>query len=247
MWDDPRALRQISTGLFVLCGVMFLVGAMHVLVSLPVFALRAVKLTDAPQRASVERIEATVRRELRGNFFTADLGRLKQALEQLPWVRKAAIHRSFPWALEVKLEEQQAVAHWNDTALVNRFGEVFEVGEYADDGSLPAFYGQAGTTPEILQMYAALSDQAKPLRRSITTVGLSPRYSWSVKLDNGLLLELGRGEVEKRLGRFVAAYPYTVGSAQRDASYVDLRYRNGFAVRYSGAEKPAGMASKGKA
>ena len=53
------------------------------------------------------------------------------------------------------------------------------------------------------------------------------------------MLELGREEMQQRLARFVAVYPYSLalqGAEDRGqrtegaVRYVDLRYRNGFAV-----------------
>jgi cell division septal protein FtsQ len=70
-----------------------------------------------------------------------------------------------------------------------------------------------------------------------------------VRLNNELVLELGREEMQQRLARFVTVYPYSLAvmqggvmSANSDAKsvyqgdkfirvkYVDLRYPNGFAV-----------------
>jgi cell division protein FtsQ len=47
------------------------------------------------------------------------------------------------------------------------------------------------------------------------------------------VLELGREDLQQRLARFVDAYPYSLAAVQgkvKKVKYVDLRYRNGFAV-----------------
>ena len=51
------------------------------------------------------------------------------------------------------------------------------------------------------------------------------------RLDDGMQLELGREQVKERLGKFVSAYPVTLGSLAQPVGYVDLRYPNGFAAR----------------
>jgi cell division protein FtsQ len=55
-----------------------------------------------------------------------------------------------------------------------------------------------------------------------------------LKLDDGTVLELGRDNLESRLSAFVAAYERTVARLPRPATYIDLRYTNGFAVRRPG-------------
>ena len=79
-------------------------------------------------------------------------------------------------------------------------------------------------------MYVDFSRKLEKVQRSIVKIDLSPRYAWQVQLDNGMVLELGREQVKERLARFVGVYPYTLASMSHKINYVDLRYRNGFAV-----------------
>jgi len=60
---------------------------------------------------------------------------------------------------------------------------------------------------------------------------VTPRRAWRVRLDAGPTLELGREDVEARLGRYLEVHQRSVGALQRRIDYVDLRYANGFAVR----------------
>ena len=80
---------------------------------------------------------------------------------------------------------------------------------------------------------------------------LSARHAWRLRLNNGLVVELGREAsqdapatqstqatgpssplpVAERLSRFAAVYPQTLGRLKRRLDYVDLRYPNGFALR----------------
>ncbi|MDP1635554.1 MAG: cell division protein FtsQ/DivIB, partial [Gallionellaceae bacterium] len=70
----------------------------------------------------------------------------------------------------------------------------------------------------------------------IVQLSLSPRYAWQVTLDDGMVIELGRDEMQQRLARFVAVYPYSLAAMARPVRHVDLRYRNGFAVYLPGRE-----------
>ncbi|BBE49806.1 Cell division protein FtsQ [Ferriphaselus amnicola] len=231
MWDDAKALRNLANALFGISLLLILAGAAHYVVHLPIFPLKSAKLTAMPQRVSVEQVERVVRNELKGNFFTADLVHLRKSLEQLPWVRKVSLRREFPWQVEIALEEHQAVARWNGIELVNNHGEVFSAGT---EDELPEYYGPTGTSAEVMQKFADFGAQLKPLEQSIAQISLSPRRDWRIKLDNGLVLELGREETGRRLSRFVAVYHYSLASSAQKVSYVDLRYRSGFAAYLPG-------------
>lgn len=227
MWDNAPLLRTIANLLFGISLVLVLYGTVRYVLRLPVFPLRAVELTAAPQRVSAELIEKVVREQVSGNFFTVDMERTRQAFEKLPWVRRVSVRRKFPWSLEVEVEEQVALARWNGTALVNTHGEVFSA---QTQQVLPVFVGQQDTSAQVTQMYRELNTGLQPLQQQITQISLSPRFAWQVKLDKGMVLELGREEMQERLSLFVKVYPYSLAAMVRPASHVDLRYRNGFAA-----------------
>lgn len=213
MWDKPDTLRQLANALFGISVLLALYGALHYVVRLPEFSLRAVQLSTAPHRVDAALIQAVVRNELRGNFFTVDLENTRHAFEKLPWVRKASVRRHFPWQLEVDLEEHVALAQWNSTEFVNTYGEVFAA--VSEDQALPKFIGQPGTAAEVLQMYRTFGEQIAPLKQEIAHISLSPRHAWQLRLNNGMVLELGREQSQQRLARFVAVYPYSLAPLQQ--------------------------------
>jgi cell division protein FtsQ len=129
--------------------------------------------------------------------------------------------------LAVRLEEHQALARWNNAALLNQQGEVFAA---KSEQVLPSFTGQDGSAAEVTQQYAQFSRQLAALDLQVTRLALSPRHAWQLRLSNGMVLELGREDMQQRLARFVEVYPYSLATMQSKVKYVDLRYRNGFAV-----------------
>jgi cell division protein FtsQ len=175
-----------------------------------------------------------------GNFFTANLSQVRDAFESVAWVRHARVRRHWPNQLDVALEEQQVAALWNDDALVNPYGEAFtaNIAEAQAEGALPQLNGPAGTQREVLQHYVDFTHDFAKLGLRPIEVTLSPRYSWSTRLDNGttegLIVELGRdsetGAVNERIDRMLATYP-VVTTKWPHVTLIDLRYPNGFALR----------------
>lgn len=234
MWDNAILLRKIGNALLGFSVLAAMYGASYYVAHLPgLFPLRSVRLSAPPQRVSAEQLLAVMRSEVRGNLFTVDIERVRQAMEKLPWVRSVSIRREFPHSLSVEIEEHQAFARWNNSALVNQHGEIF----FAESvQALPVFIGQEGTSAEIAQNYAQFNQQSVALGSSVAQVALSPRHAWQLRLSNGMVLELGRENMQQRFAGFVAMYPYIENripkAAGRDTlKYVDLRYHNGFAVR----------------
>lgn len=231
MWDNALALRHLANALFGASFALLLFCALHFVVHMPAFPLQAVELEAKPQRVDITQVEAAAKNAVRGNFFTVDLDYVRRAFEQLPWVRKVSVRIEFPWKLKVALEEQVALARWNNTSLVNTHGEVFAADS---DEALPKFSGPAGAAAEVTQMYRAASSHLAPLGQKVVQVSLSPRRAWQLRTASGMVLELGREAVELRLARFIAVYPYSLGEMQHAPGYVDLRYQNGFAARLPG-------------
>lgn len=228
MWDNAALLRSIANALFFFCICAALYGAVQYATHRPgLFPLHSVRLVAAPQRVESAEVLQVVRNEVQGNFFTVDIERLRMSLEKLHWVRTVSIRREFPSRLDVQLDEHQALARWNDSTLVDRQGEVF----VADSGqALPRFVGPDGTAAEMTQYYTQFDRELAGLNLQTDRIVLTPRHAWQLHLSNGMVLELGREDMQQRLARFVAVYPYSLEAIQHQVKYVDLRYRNGFAV-----------------
>lgn len=236
MWDNAPLLRSIAGALFFCSVAASLYGAVHYLVHMPqVLPIQSVRLLEVPQRVAADEVRAMVRQSVQGNFLTVDIDKLRQSLEKLSWVRNVSIRREFPDSLAVQFEEHQPLARWNEAALVNRQGEVFVA---QTKQVLPRFSGNEGTSAEVAQQYAKFSQQLQPLNLQVMQLALSPRHAWRLHLSNNMVVELGREAMGQRLARFVAVYPYSLAqepTAEPNSTpplqLVDMRYRDGFAVK----------------
>lgn len=237
MWDKPELMNAAANLLFGTAALLAFYAALALVIQLPVFPLREVRVSGELAHVTRDEVEELVRRELRGNFFTLDLGAARGAFERLSWVRKVNVRRRWPDRLEVVLEEHVPLARWSDRALVNTRGEVFEA---TYGGKLPRFVGPAGAAKEMAIQYEYFRTSLAAIGLTPVAVQISQRRAWRIQLATGLTLELGREQVEARLTRFVAAYGRTLARLERRIDYVDLRYANGFAVRIPdlGFEKP---------
>jgi cell division protein FtsQ len=209
-------------------------SALSWLVRQPIFSFHRVVVTSPLMRANPAHVQAAIRNELHGTFFTMDLDRSRRALMRVPWVRKVSLRRQWPHGLEVAIEEHVALARWNDCALMNVEGELF-TGDY--NGELPQFRGPDNRALEVLRRYREWSPVLAGLSLDLQDLDLSPRGGWHLETigDAGpLSIELGRDDPDARFARFLANYGRTVAALRRGGTkieHVDLRYRNGFAVK----------------
>ena len=248
MWDNPRQLNAIALVIAFASATMLAWGAVAWAVRQPVFAFHKVVIDGPLTRANPAHLEAVLREEIKGTFFTMRLPDALSSLQRVPWVRRIALRRQWPDRLEVEVSEHQPLARWNDAALIDTEGDVFN----ADfDGELPQFTGPEGTAAEVTAQYHAFGAALEPTGRAINTIRRSPRGGWQLVAAGSppLTIELGRTDPGERLARFVAHYSQTLDALSRGGArvdYADLRYRNGFAARVSGGnDRPSRKASRG--
>lgn len=249
MWDNPRILNTTANALFLFALLVVLwTGARQVIES-TAFPLRTIRINGELTHVTRAQVITALQGRLGGTFFSMDIDAVRGLFESIPWVRRAEVRRTWPDRLEVRLEEHVALARWGqpeDGRLVNVQGEGFDG---RSDADLPVFAGPAGTEAEVTRRYAAFRDILAPLQLEPRMVMLSPRYSWQLRLSNGLAMQLGRDtekdRIADRLTRFVSAYPLTLGQLARKLDNVDLRYPNGFALRVPGFGEPASPPARG--
>lgn len=242
MWDDARQLNAIAATLTVIALAFLAWATVGFVTRLSAFDYREVVVTTPLARTNGAHLEAVIRSELRGTFFTMDLDAARTALRRVPWVRSVALRRQWPRRLEIEVDEHDPLARWNDDALVNSRGEVF----YANwAGDLPKFRGPDGQSGVMTERFREWTRLLAPLDLKLQGLTLSPRGGWQLRAldDNGVLtLDVGRDDVPGRLARFVAVYGRTVAvlaRAGKRVEHVDLRYRNGFAAQMPGFREKA--------
>ncbi len=228
MWDKPTLLNWIANLLFALSVVVTLYAVLYAVVHLPIFPLREVKVDGQLSHVSREQVKLIVDKHLKGNFFTLDLIKAHDAFEKLPWARNVSLRRRWPDSLEVMIEEHQELARWDSIALVDTHGELFHAASGSD---LPVFYGPADGAIEIAAQYGEFSKALKVANLEVANLTLTPRRAWQVTTKNGMVIELGRVEMQARLEKFASVYNTTIAGLNKKIAYADLRYPNGFAVR----------------
>jgi len=188
------------------------------------------------QHVSALDVEHVVRARLDGaGLVTVNLADISRALASLPWVDSVTVQRSWPRGLAIRIVEQSAVARWNGTGLLNGRGELFLPAARVLPAQLPELAGPEGSEQEVTDRYLAMQGRLTELGLRLSTLTLDARGAWKFTLDDGVLVRLGRSDVDQRFERFVVAAASLVRARAPDIGYVDMRYGNGFAVGWKTA------------
>lgn len=241
---DIKVLTWMGTLLYVLFIFIVLIGLIIWMVSSASLSLRGMVIHGDVTHHNAASFRTSIVPNLKGNFYTINLSRAQNAFEVLPWVSKASVKRVFPQRIEVILKEHKAVALWgmrDDSKMVSNSGLVFDSGIDDDESeSFPQFIGPDGQSELMLSMYRHLIPILEPLSMKLVKLELSVRGSWSVVLDGGAIIELGRGSVDivsERVKRFSHTLGQVVSKFNRGAGalqYADLRHSDGYALRLNG-------------
>lgn len=245
MWHDIKALNAAASFLFGLVALALLSAGLWWFAQRPMFTLKAIRIegvAQAPlQHVGASTVRSTALPRIRGNFFTANLNAVRAAFESVPWVRRATVRREWPDKLIVTLEEHEPLGTWGeDGRLVSVKGDLFtaNLAEAEEHGQLSEFDGPDGSEKEVVARFADLQRWFAPIQLAPDALRLSSRYAWSVRLSNGMTVELGREQdaatLKSRVERLVGIYPQLIARLQDRIQSVDMRYPNGLALKATG-------------
>ena len=214
--------------LVVACAVLFF--AEEHLSNPATLPVNKIRVHGAFVNVDEEMLHRSIATVVAGGYFNVDVGRVREVVEQLPWVSKASVRRVWPDTLSVSIVEQQPVAISKSSGLINANGDIFKPQNKVLPASLPVFDGNTNLNKLMLSTYHEMNKLLIAIDRKITYLKLDARHAVELKLDNGLKVVLGRGDTTQRLERFIRIYHKILANRASDIDVIDLRYTNGMAI-----------------
>lgn len=170
--------------------------------------------------------------QLKG-YFGQDIQEVKLKLLEIPWVKDAIVHKVYPDGLSITLFEHYPVAVWNEHQFISAQGNIFTLPQdrFESEG-LPILSGPDEQGKAVLHAWSKIKQDVNSRNLGLKSVSMDNRGSWTIVLDNGVELRLGRGDWISKIDRFVAIFPEIEIPEGKRLAYVDLRYEHGAAVGF---------------
>lgn len=231
-YHDNRGFTQ---GLAMILFLFMLAAAGFIWVSMGIVArdrwpIRWLEINGSFQRVSAEQLRASLSPLITSSFFTIDLQTLRDAANRNSWVSAVQVQKRWPDTVVVKVEEFVPFAHWNRGQLISSRSEAFSVPDADGIQGLPWLSGPQDQLGQVLKNWIKFNDELVSAGLEIQQMTLDQRGSWSMVLNNGTRVHLGRDAAWKRLQRLMSGWDALLQGQRVPPRDVDLRYSNGFAV-----------------
>ena len=177
-----------------------------------------------------DEVAGLINQYVNNGFMSVDLKRLQQELVALPWVYKADLKRKLPNGLLIELEEQRAVAYWNDNAYINQYAQIFEPLKLVTIEGLPNFEGI--NHHNLLGVYKLLTTELAEEQKPIRFLRLDSREVVTVELATGVELTMNYELLDEQLARWSDITNKADSTHVYAMRSVDLRYSNGAAIAW---------------
>ncbi|HEU4855667.1 MAG TPA: cell division protein FtsQ/DivIB [Rhodanobacteraceae bacterium] len=194
--------------------------------------VRELQVHASFRHVSAAQVRTAVAPALGAGFFAIDLDKVRDGIAALPWVARVVVSKHWPDALDITITEIDPIARWGNGALLGRDGRIFKVADAGVVNGLPQFNAPDDRVADVLAFYRTAQVDFAPYSLQVARVDLSARGSWTLALSNAGTVTVGDQQPDQRLARFVAALPVLMRGRGDGFVYADLRYSNGFAVRW---------------
>jgi cell division protein FtsQ len=179
-----------------------------------------------------------VKPHTRGSFLSIDVDKVSDAGEELAWIKQVRVQRVWPDSLHLVVEEQIPVARWRKAAYVNDEGQLFPESKKPFPAALAILTGPEDSQVLMTKRYLDMNKALKHHGLEIKELVMDRRRAWSMALDNGVKVVLGRAESQQRFERFLRVYRDDLQRYQSQIVEMDMRYPNGLSVIWKTGQTP---------
>lgn len=233
-----RATTRVLAGMAFAALLVLGVSALGRVDTGSLWKIERVDLRGDQDRIGIPEVERALDGRARG-FFALDLNEVHADLASLPWVESVRLRKRWPDTLEVQVTRPIPVARWGNDRLVDRHGEVFGPVDLNEWEFLPALEGEHGRQVQLMHRYLDASARLADGGLGVAGVRESARHAWSIQLEGGGQVLMGRDPDLARLDQLVALMPILRARHPEPLERVDLRYPRGVSVAWQTSEADA--------
>lgn len=219
---------------FILFGLplIFVIGTYRWIQNPENLTIQSVEVTGDLKVLDKKQLQPLIEAYIKTNLYLLDADNLERVIENNPWVHSASLMQKWPNKLVIRIHEQKAVAHWGQTEMLAENGQIIKASMGTLKSDLPLLHSPNDKGRNMATGFLKIRKMMKGFPVKLVEFKEDARGSWKIKLENGMTLKIGREHQAKRLKRFMVAYEESLNKVIDKISIVDLRYTNGFAVKW---------------
>ena len=198
---------------------------------IPSATISDVRIVGSLRWVSREELKRAIAGRLRGGFFQVDISGVRESALAVPWVRDVSVRRVWPGELHLTVVEERPIARWESGGLVTERGTVLPARNGLAGVGLPVFAGPREAIPRLIDGLRGFSSIFDGIGGGIDRIERSAAGNWNLRLADGVRLVF-RDDQESHVRRFAAVYLSALVGRRGSIERIDLRYPNGFAVRW---------------
>ena len=206
------------------------------------FTIERMDIHGSSAQVDAQTVERTAWLALIGNYFTADLEKIENALVRLPGGYQAAVRRHWPDTLEISITEAGAIALWYATD-----GSALEVQDYVNlppDSNItlqPVLRSPTADRHTVIDAFLYLVSSLSPFGLEVKSLSVNEVGDWVVVLQSVTLqipgeleIVVGKGDPVRKVDQFAVVFDSFLQDRLADIERVDMRYDSGFAIQWRG-------------
>ncbi len=202
------------------------------------FPLKRVIIQEPLRYGDMREVSEIIRNHHQRDLLHMDVTLLADEMQRLDWIAKASVYKRWPDAVEVKLEERVPVVRWGGRAFLDASGEPFSIPDNDKLRELATIHGPDGYEKQVLQYWHDIAPWLGARQLQLQQLSLGQRHGWHAELENGLDVILGRDQLNDRLKKLAVVNDKVIKPYHRYIEAIDLRYHDGFSVRWKAGVKP---------
>ena len=224
-----RTKRRRIAGAFLALAI--LAGAIWAAFWSPLLAVSKVQVAGARHTSTAD-IRAAADLGADDNLLLVSTGTVANAVERLPWVAEAEVHRKLPGTVRIRIEERTAalaVTIASGTWTIDATGRVLEEG--AVEENMPTLTGavlgalEPGTQIRADEVRAGLAvwrSLKKKVRAHVASVVAPARERIALALRDGTIVRYGGADHLKSKNEVLGALLARLAAEGRSATYIDI-------------------------
>lgn len=207
-----------------------LLAAVLAVAAVKLLPVRYVRVEGELHKVDPVALQAALEPLVEGGYLLADIDAVETAAHALPWVGEVTVKRLWPETLLVKISELAPYARCEDGSFISEKGVRFRAAMTEEAAKLPLIHGPEGYEKQMLAMLKTMNAKLARLGLHVAALQLSNRHAWTVKLEDGLVVAMGRQDALAAFDRFLSMATLLGAERLQAVQRVDLRYPNGCAV-----------------